>query len=64
LLIDPATGAAVTLDKLPLHLRKAKLTRTSIEANGSICRGMLAHRYNNTQGQGQGQPERDEEEQQ
>jgi metal-sulfur cluster biosynthetic enzyme len=64
LLIDPVTGAAVGVAALPLHLRKAKLTRTSIEANGSICRGMLAHRYNNTQGQGQGQPERDEEEQQ
>src|SRR5580658_3686988 len=63
LLIDPATGATVTLDKLPLHLRKAQLTRTSIEANGSICRGMLAHRYDNTRGQGQlVAAQRDEEE--
>jgi metal-sulfur cluster biosynthetic enzyme len=45
LLIDPRTGAPVTLADLPLHLRKAKLTRTSIDANGGICRGMLAHRY-------------------
>jgi hypothetical protein len=37
---------------LPLHLRKAKLTRTSLEANGSICRGMLRHRYD-TPGQGE-----------
>jgi metal-sulfur cluster biosynthetic enzyme len=62
LLIDPATGAAVTLDKLPLHLRKAQLTRTSIEANGSICRGMLAHRYDNTRGQGQVTEARPDEE--
>jgi metal-sulfur cluster biosynthetic enzyme len=53
LLIDPATGAAVGIEGLPLHLRKAKLTRTSIEANGSICRGMLTHRYDNTEGLGQ-----------
>jgi metal-sulfur cluster biosynthetic enzyme len=53
LLIDPATGAAVGTDALPLFLRKAKLTRTSIEANGSICRGMLAHRYGSTPGPSQ-----------
>ena len=45
LLIDPVTGAPVTADKAPLHLRKAKLTRVSIEANSGICRGMLRHRY-------------------
>ena len=33
---------------MPLHLRKAKLTRVSIEANSGICRGMLRHRYNDT----------------
>jgi hypothetical protein len=53
LIIDPKTGAAVTADALPLHLRKAKLTRTSIEANGGICRGMLQHRYQNTPGVGE-----------
>ena len=52
LLIDPKTGAAVEPGSLPLHLRKAKLTRTSLEANGSICRGMLQHRYD-TPGQGE-----------
>jgi len=52
LLIDPATGAAVGTDALPLHLRKAQLTRTSLEANGSICRGMLKVRYD-TPGQGE-----------
>jgi len=45
LLIDPQTGQPVAPDGLPLHLRKARLTRTSLEANGSICRGMLRHRY-------------------
>src|ERR1035441_672680 len=53
LLIDPGTGAPVQAEALPLHLRKAKVTRVSIEANSGICRGMLRHRYNNTQGQGE-----------
>ena len=59
LLIDPVTGAPVTADHLPLHLRKAKLTRVSIEANSGICRGMLRHRYHNTQGQGETVPSAD-----
>jgi metal-sulfur cluster biosynthetic enzyme len=45
LLIDPATGAAVTGDAVPLHLGRARLTRVGIEANTGICRGMLRHRY-------------------
>jgi metal-sulfur cluster biosynthetic enzyme len=45
LLIDPRTGARIGDEAMPLHLRRARITRTSIEANGSICRGMLAHRY-------------------
>jgi metal-sulfur cluster biosynthetic enzyme len=53
LVIDPVTGAPVSADALPLHLRKAKVTRVSIEANSGICRGMLRHRYNNTEGQGE-----------
>ena len=56
LLIDPVTGAAVTADALPLHLRKATVTRVSIEANSGICRGMLRHRYNDTRGQGETAP--------
>jgi metal-sulfur cluster biosynthetic enzyme len=52
LLIDPESGQPVAPGSLPLHLRKAKLTRTSLEANGSICRGMLRHRYD-TPGQGE-----------
>jgi metal-sulfur cluster biosynthetic enzyme len=45
LVIEPTTGARVSPDALPLHLRRARVTRTSIESNGSICRGMLRHRY-------------------
>jgi metal-sulfur cluster biosynthetic enzyme len=45
LLIDPATGAPVSAEAVPLHLRRARVTATSLEANGSICRGMLRHRY-------------------
>jgi hypothetical protein len=53
LLVDPVTGAPVTAANAPLHLRKAKLTRVSIEANSGICRGMLRHRYHDTRGQGE-----------
>jgi hypothetical protein len=45
LLIDPVSGAAVDGAALPLHLRRAHVTRVSIEANSGICRGMLRHRY-------------------
>jgi metal-sulfur cluster biosynthetic enzyme len=45
LLIDPATGAPITPDCIPLHLRRAALTRTGIDANTSICSGMLRARY-------------------
>jgi len=59
LVIDPVTGARVSSEALPLHLRKARITRTSIEANSGICRGMLRHRYNNTRGQGEIVPSED-----
>jgi metal-sulfur cluster biosynthetic enzyme len=45
LLIDPVTGGRVTAEAVPLHLRRARVTAASIEANASICRGMLRHRY-------------------
>jgi metal-sulfur cluster biosynthetic enzyme len=45
LVIDPATGARVPAGDLPLHLRKARITRVGIDANTSICSGMLRHRY-------------------
>jgi metal-sulfur cluster biosynthetic enzyme len=54
LVIDPATGARVAAQSAPLHLRRAQVTRISIEANGSICRGMLRHRYDSP---GQGEEE-------
>jgi metal-sulfur cluster biosynthetic enzyme len=45
LVIDPDTGTAVGGDALRLHLRRARTTRVSVEANAGICRGMLRHRY-------------------
>jgi metal-sulfur cluster biosynthetic enzyme len=52
LLVDAVTGEAVGPRALPLHLRRARLTRVNIEANASVCRGMLQHRYR-TRGQGE-----------
>ena len=52
LLVDAVTGEAVGSRALPLHLRRARLTRVNIEANASVCRGMLQHRYR-TRGQGE-----------
>ena len=57
LLIDVRTGAAVGAQALPLHLRKARLTGVNIEANGSMCRGMLRDRYG-TPGLGQAEEDR------
>lgn len=45
LLVDPVSGEAVGAEALPLHLRKARLTRVGAEANSGICRGMLRDRY-------------------
>jgi metal-sulfur cluster biosynthetic enzyme len=52
LLIEPTTGAPIDSAAVPLHLRRARTTRVSVEANTGICRGMLRHRYD-TQGQGE-----------
>jgi metal-sulfur cluster biosynthetic enzyme len=52
LLIDPVTGAKISTDAMPLHLRKARTTAISIDANAGICRGMLKHRYDES-GQGE-----------
>jgi len=60
LLIDPATGTPVTAEALPLHLRRARVTAVSLEANGSICQGMLRQRYATS---GQGESMRCEEDQ-
>ncbi|HEV7899617.1 MAG TPA: iron-sulfur cluster assembly protein [Planosporangium sp.] len=48
LLVEPATGAPVGDEAVPLHLRRARTTRVSVEANAGICRGMLRHRYEAT----------------
>lgn len=45
LLVDVVTGVGVGTEALPLHLRRARLTAVNMEANGSMCRGMLNHRY-------------------
>jgi hypothetical protein len=45
LVIDPVTGLGVEVADLPLHLRRARVTRAGIEANTSICSGMFRHRY-------------------
>lgn len=44
LLVD-ARGVPVTLEALPLHLRRARTTRVGMEANGGYCRSLLADRY-------------------
>ena len=45
LVIDPVTGSGVPPQALPVHLRRARVTRVGIDANTSICSGMLRHRY-------------------
>jgi metal-sulfur cluster biosynthetic enzyme len=45
LLVDAVTGEGIGAQALPLHLRKARITRVGIEANTGICRGMLRTRY-------------------
>ena len=47
LLIHP-DGSRVTPAQVPLHLRRARLTRLGIEANGEVCRGLLKGRYPDT----------------
>lgn len=44
LLLQP-DGEPVTAAQVPLHLRRARLTGVSIEANGGFCRDLLAKRY-------------------
>ena len=45
LLLDPATGQRIPESSVPLHLRRARVTQTSLEANTSICSGMFKARY-------------------
>jgi metal-sulfur cluster biosynthetic enzyme len=44
LLLHP-DGTPVTAEQVPLHLRRARLTRVGIETNGHTCRDLLAARY-------------------
>jgi metal-sulfur cluster biosynthetic enzyme len=44
LLLHP-DGAPVPAEQVPLHLRRARLTRVGIEANTHTCRDLLAARY-------------------
>ncbi|TVZ00766.1 iron-sulfur cluster assembly protein [Trebonia kvetii] len=45
LLIDPVTGKRISAEAVPLHLRRARVTRTGIDANTAICSGMFKVRY-------------------
>jgi metal-sulfur cluster biosynthetic enzyme len=38
-------GRPVTAEEVPLHLRRARLTRVGIETNGTYCKALLATRY-------------------
>ena len=44
LLLHP-DGSTVTAEQVPLHLRRARLTRLGIEANGELCKSFLESRY-------------------
>ncbi|MGQ0479564.1 MAG: iron-sulfur cluster assembly protein [Pseudonocardia sp.] len=44
LLVD-GDGNPVTVEALPMHLRRAQTTRVGIEANAGQCRSLLADRY-------------------
>jgi metal-sulfur cluster biosynthetic enzyme len=51
LLIHP-DGTRVSAAQVPLHLRRARLTRLGIESNGEFCRSFLKTRYADTTGTG------------
>ncbi|MFW3168841.1 iron-sulfur cluster assembly protein [Geodermatophilus sp. CPCC 206100] len=51
-LLIQADGAPVTAAQVPLHLRRARLTRLGIEANGDFCKSFLKTRYVDTAGAG------------
>jgi metal-sulfur cluster biosynthetic enzyme len=51
LLIHP-DGTRVAAAQVPLHLRRARLTRLGIETNGELCRSFLKTRYADTAGIG------------
>lgn len=45
LLVDVSRGERIGAEDVPLHLRRARLTRVNTEANAGMCRGMLQRRY-------------------
>ena len=51
LLIHP-DGSRVSAAQVPLHLRRARLTRLGIETNGEFCKSFLKTRYAHTVGTG------------
>jgi len=51
LLIHP-DGSRVSSAQVPLHLRRARLTRLGIETNGEFCKSFLATRYAGAAGAG------------
>jgi metal-sulfur cluster biosynthetic enzyme len=44
-LLVHADGSALTSAQVPLHLRRARLTRIGIETNGEYCKSLLESRY-------------------
>jgi metal-sulfur cluster biosynthetic enzyme len=44
-LLVHADGSGVTSGQVPLHLRRARLQRVGIEANGAYCSSLLQKRY-------------------
>lgn len=44
LLVHP-DGSPVTVEQVPLHLRRARLQRVGIETNGEYCKSLLKVRY-------------------
>jgi metal-sulfur cluster biosynthetic enzyme len=51
LLLHP-DGSPVATAQVPLHLRRARLTRLGMEANGELCTSILRTRYQGTAGTG------------
>jgi len=51
LLLHP-DGSPVAAAQVPLHLRRARLARLGMEANGELCTSMLRTRYRGTVGTG------------
>ncbi len=44
-LLVHADGSRVTSAQVPLHLRRARITRLGIETNGELCKSLLVNRY-------------------